>query len=202
MNTTHRIGIGVVLALALALASAASASARLVDLNANGSEVPAGAASMQTTAKDTTNAASPFVQAASARVAHQLAARDAVRDTAVASTSPHSEVIDNGGYGPPNIPPVVLGATAGSSGFDWGDAGHRRRRRHRPHDDRAWRNARSVATPHPPRNRPAELTASTRTPSPSGIQIMTARPQRPDTTSQLGRGGRNRRGRTRCPRGG
>jgi hypothetical protein len=123
MTTTHRIGIGVVLALALALASAASASARLVDLNANGSEVPAGAASMQTTAKDTTNAASPFVQAASGRVAHQLAARDAVRDTAILSTSPHSEVIDNGGYGPPNIPPVVLGVTAGSSGFDWGDAG-------------------------------------------------------------------------------
>ena len=91
MTSTHRITIGVVLAFALTLASAASASARQVDLTANGSEVPAGAASMQTAAKDTTNAASPFVQAASARVAHQLAARDAVRDTAIVSTSPHSE---------------------------------------------------------------------------------------------------------------
>ena len=33
--------------------------ARLVDVDANGSEVPAGAAGMQTTAKDTTIAASP-----------------------------------------------------------------------------------------------------------------------------------------------
>ena len=120
MTTTHRITIGVV--LALALASAASASARQVDLNTNGSEVPAATASTQTAAKDTTNAATPFVQAASARVGHQFAARDAVRDTAIVSTSPHSEVIDNGGYGPPNVPPVVLGVTAGSSGFDWGDA--------------------------------------------------------------------------------
>lgn len=121
MTTTHRITIGVVLALALAV-SAAPASARFFDLNASASYVPAGAASTQTTSHDTTNAATPFVQAASARVAHQLAARDAVRDTAIVSTSPHSEVIDNGGYGPPNVPPVVLGVTAGSSGFDWGDA--------------------------------------------------------------------------------
>ena len=77
---------------------------------------------MRTAAKETTNAAGSFVQAASARVAHQLAARDAVRDTAIVSTSPHSEVTDNGGYGPPNVPPVVLGVAAGSSGFDWGDA--------------------------------------------------------------------------------
>ena len=120
MTTTHRITIGVV--LALALASAASASARQFNLNANGSEVPTGAASTQTSSKHSTTAASPFVKAASARVAHQLAARDAGRDSAIASTSPHSEVIDNGGYGPMNIPPVVVGVTAGSSGFDWGDA--------------------------------------------------------------------------------
>jgi hypothetical protein len=120
MTTTHRITIGVV--LALALASAASASARQVDLNTNGSEVPAATASTQTAAKDTPNAATPFVQAASGRVAHQLAARDAVRDTAIVSTGPHSEVIDNGGYGPPSASPVVLGVAAGTSGFDWGDA--------------------------------------------------------------------------------
>jgi hypothetical protein len=120
MTTTHRITIGVV--LALALASSASASARQVDLNTTGSEVAAATASSQTTSHDTTNAAPPFVRAASARVAHQLAARDAARDTAIVSTSPHSEVIDNGGYGPPNAAPVVLGVTAGTSGFDWGDA--------------------------------------------------------------------------------
>ena len=120
MTTTHRIAIGMVLALAI---GAVPAAARQIDLTANGSEVPAGAASAHTTSKDTANAPSPVVRAAGARVAHQLAARDAVRHSAIVSTSPHSEVIDNGGYGPANIPPVVLGVTAGSSGFDWGDAG-------------------------------------------------------------------------------
>ena len=46
MSTTHRIGTSVALALALA-ASAAPAGARQIDLNANGSDVPAGLASMQ-----------------------------------------------------------------------------------------------------------------------------------------------------------
>ena len=41
MTTTHRIGTSVALALALA-ASAAPAGARQFDLNANGSDVPAG----------------------------------------------------------------------------------------------------------------------------------------------------------------
>ena len=103
MTTTHRITIGVV--LALALASAASASASQVDLNTNGSEVPAATASTQTTSHETTNAATPFVQAASARVAHQLAARDTARHSAIVST-----------------PAAIVHVTAGDSGFDWGDA--------------------------------------------------------------------------------
>jgi hypothetical protein len=52
MTTTHRIGTGIVLALALGTC-AAPASARPFDLNANGSNVPAGAASMQTTSQPT-----------------------------------------------------------------------------------------------------------------------------------------------------
>jgi hypothetical protein len=48
MTTTHRISTGVALALALAT-SAAPASARPFDLNANGSYVPAGSASMRAT---------------------------------------------------------------------------------------------------------------------------------------------------------
>lgn len=96
MTTTHRIGIGIVLALALALA--VSASARPFDLNANGSEVPAGAASTQTTSNDTANAPSSFVHAASARVAHQLAAKDGSPSTP-AARGPRSEVVSGGGYG-------------------------------------------------------------------------------------------------------
>ena len=46
MTTTHRITTGIVAAVALAT-SAAPASAGQFDLNANGSYVPAGAASMQ-----------------------------------------------------------------------------------------------------------------------------------------------------------
>ena len=46
MTTTHRITTGIVAALALAT-SAAPASAGQFDLNAHGSYVPAGAASMQ-----------------------------------------------------------------------------------------------------------------------------------------------------------
>src|SRR5947209_4075922 len=52
MTTTHRIGTGVALVLALA-ASAAPASARPFDLNANGSYVTAGTASMQAASQPT-----------------------------------------------------------------------------------------------------------------------------------------------------
>jgi hypothetical protein len=48
MTTIHRISTGVALALALGV-SAAPASAKPFDLNANGSYVPSGAASMQAT---------------------------------------------------------------------------------------------------------------------------------------------------------
>ncbi len=102
MTTTHRIIIGVVLALALA---SGSASARQFDLNTNGSEVPVATASTQTTSHDTTKAANPLVQAANARVAHQLAARDTARHSAIVGT-----------------PAAIVHVTAGDSGFDWGDA--------------------------------------------------------------------------------
>jgi hypothetical protein len=39
------------------------------------------------------------------------------------SAGPHSEIIDNGGYGQLNIPPIIVRATVPKSGFDWGDAG-------------------------------------------------------------------------------
>ena len=107
MTTTHRIATGVVLALALALASAVSVIRQGWSISeCHWLRGPSRCREQyQTTAKDIMNAASPFVQAASAPGAHQLAARDAVRDTASVSTSPHSEVTDNGAMAP--TPPVV-----------------------------------------------------------------------------------------------
>lgn len=42
--------------------------------------------------------------------------------TPAPSTGPHSEVIDNGGYGPANPSPTIVRVVGPSSGFDWGDA--------------------------------------------------------------------------------
>jgi hypothetical protein len=42
--------------------------------------------------------------------------------TAAQSTVPHSEVIDNGGYGFSNTPATIVRVTT-PGGFDWGDAG-------------------------------------------------------------------------------
>ncbi|MFZ0041569.1 MAG: hypothetical protein WAK93_09700 [Solirubrobacteraceae bacterium] len=39
------------------------------------------------------------------------------------SAGPRSEVIDNGGHGQLNIPPIIVRATVPTGGFDWGDAG-------------------------------------------------------------------------------
>ncbi len=52
MTTTHRMAATVVVALALGT-SAGAASARPIDLNANGSEVPAGSASVQASSRAT-----------------------------------------------------------------------------------------------------------------------------------------------------
>jgi hypothetical protein len=41
---------------------------------------------------------------------------------AAQTTGPHSEVIDNGGYGPPQPPATIVRVTT-PGGFDWGDAG-------------------------------------------------------------------------------
>ena len=95
MTTTHRIGTGVALALALA-ASAVPASARPFDLNANGSYVPAGSASMQ------------------------AASRPAATPT---STGPRSDVSSTNGYDFARVPPTVVRIVSRDSGFGWGDAG-------------------------------------------------------------------------------
>jgi hypothetical protein len=58
MTTTQRTSIGAVLALAIAT-GAAPASARPFDLNANGSSVPAGAASMQARGAEASDPVNP-----------------------------------------------------------------------------------------------------------------------------------------------
>ena len=45
------------------------------------------------------------------------------QQTTTTSPGPHSEVIDNGGYGPANQSPTFVRVIAPSRGFDWGDAG-------------------------------------------------------------------------------
>jgi len=42
---------------------------------------------------------------------------------ATAGGGPGSEVIDNGGYGPAVVGPVVVRVAGPKGGFDWGDAG-------------------------------------------------------------------------------
>jgi hypothetical protein len=146
MTTTHRISTGVALALALA-ASATPASARPFDLNANGSNVPAGSANLQAPSRPTgvppILAASKPSQRAALRQAQQQerlayiarhepssaryssAEMNAYADatpTAVPSTGPRSEVGSGGGY-PIGTPATVVRVLAHGGGFDWGDAG-------------------------------------------------------------------------------
>jgi hypothetical protein len=127
MTTTHRIGISVALALTLA-ASAAPASARPVDLNANGSYVTAGTASMQ--AASQTTGAPPIL--AAPNPAQRAALRKAQQQQLLAYSA----------YNPPKsakyssaemnayaytthtrIPNTVAHAASHHGGFDWGDAG-------------------------------------------------------------------------------
>jgi hypothetical protein len=118
MTTTHRISTGVALALALA-ASAAPASARPFDLNANGSYVPAGSASMQAPSQPT--GVPPIL--AAPKPSQRAALRQAQQQERPASTGPRSEVVSGGGYGPINTPATVVRGLAHGGGFDWGDAG-------------------------------------------------------------------------------
>jgi hypothetical protein len=148
MTTTHRIGTSLALALALA-ASAAPASARPFDLNANGSEVPAGSASMQAASQPTQPTGVPPILLAAKR--SQQAALQQAHDqerlaylahhqprgapyssaemnayatpTGVPSTGPRSEVVSGGGYGPINTPATVVRVLVHGGGFHWGDAG-------------------------------------------------------------------------------
>lgn len=48
---------------------------------------------------------------------------DQAATSTTASTIPHSEVIDNGGYSSLSNPPAVVRVTTPKRGFDWGDAG-------------------------------------------------------------------------------
>jgi hypothetical protein len=150
MTTTHRIGTSVALALALA-AIATPAGARPFDLNANGSEVPAGPTSMQAASQPTQpNGVPPILSAAKrsqratlqhaqqqdrlAYLAHhqpngakysssEMNAYGDATPSVLASTGPRSEVVSGGGYGPINTPATVVRVLAHDGGFDWGDAG-------------------------------------------------------------------------------
>jgi hypothetical protein len=148
MTTTHRISTGVALALALA-ASAAPATARPFDLNASGSEVPAGSASMQTASQPTQPTGAPPIlagptpaQRAALRQAQQQERRAYLADhqnakyssaetnaysdatpIGVPNTGPRSEVVSGAGYGPVHTPATVVRVLAHNGGFDWGDAG-------------------------------------------------------------------------------
>ena len=141
MSTTHRISTGVALALALAV-SAAPASARPFDLNANGSNVPAGSASLQaprrTTGVPPILAVATPPQRAELRQAQQqerlaylarhqpgnasYSGAEMNAYAAARSTGPRSEVVSGGGYAPTTSPATVLRVLAHDGGFDWGDA--------------------------------------------------------------------------------
>ena len=145
MTTTHRIGTGVALALALA-ASAAPASARPFDLNANGSEVPAGSASMpaaseptgvpppaarQTQAQpavdlrspDARDAANPAVRAIQGKGAQSRdAANPAVRTINAQGVRVAHELAARDSLTTSPPPPLII-TVPRPSGFDWGDAG-------------------------------------------------------------------------------
>jgi hypothetical protein len=118
MTTTHRISTGIALVLALA-ASAASASARPFDLNANGSFVPAGSASLQAPSQST--GVPPILPAP--RSSQQAVLRRVQHQEELASTGPRSEVVSGGDYGPINTPGTVVRVLAHDGGFDWGAAG-------------------------------------------------------------------------------
>jgi hypothetical protein len=124
MTTIHRIGTGVALAITLAT-SAAPASARVLDLNANGSYVPAGPVNAQALNPSRGGSAPVQTQAPSASPALiqglRLKAEAAAlghRGGAVASTTGSPTARSNTTAHSPRV-------TALSSGgpFGWGDAG-------------------------------------------------------------------------------
>jgi hypothetical protein len=129
MTTAHRIGTGVALALALA-ASAAPAGARPFDLNANGSEVPAGLAGMSPSQPAATSTSTqprtriadtgPCSEACSGGGYGSRVTRPAATPT---STGPGSDVSSTNGYDFTRVPATVVRTVSGDSGFDWGDAG-------------------------------------------------------------------------------
>jgi hypothetical protein len=131
MTPTHRIGTSIALALTLALAAgAAPAEARQFDLNANGSYVPAGLASMQapsqpaappTSTQPHSKIAStgPCSEACSGGGYGPRTSRPAATPT---GTGPGSDVSSTNGYDLARVPPTVVRIIPRDSGFDWGDA--------------------------------------------------------------------------------
>ena len=129
MSTTHRIGTSVALALALA-ASAGAAGARQIDLNANGSDVPAGLASMQAPSQSAARLTitqphskiantGPCSEACSGGGYGSRSGRPAATPT---STGPGSDVARTNRYDLARVPPTVVRIIPRGSGFDWGDA--------------------------------------------------------------------------------
>ena len=130
MTTTHRISTGVALALALA-ASAAPASARPIDLNANGSYVPAGSASMQAPSQPTQPTRLPPILAAP-KPSQRAALRHAQQQKRLAYLAHHqpndarysSAEMNAYAYATPTgVPSTVVHVASHDGRFDWGDAG-------------------------------------------------------------------------------
>jgi hypothetical protein len=151
MTTTHRISTSVALALALA-ASAAPAGARPFDLNANGSYVPAGSASMQTTSQPaaTSTSAGPgsdvssingydFARVpptvgppilAAAKPSQRAALQPAQQQRRLAYLAHHepnraqySSAEMNAYATPTGVPSTAVHVVSHDGRFDWGDAG-------------------------------------------------------------------------------
>jgi hypothetical protein len=128
MTTTHRIGTSVALALAL-VASAAPAGARPFDLNASGSEVPAGSPSMHVSSQPTQPAGVPPVLSVATR-SQRAALQQAQQHERLAYLAHHqpkgaqySSAEMNAYATRTGVPSTVVRVVSHDGRFDWGDAG-------------------------------------------------------------------------------
>jgi hypothetical protein len=127
MTTTHRIATSLALALTLA-ASAAPAGARPFDLNASGSEVPAGSPGMHASSQTQPAGVSPILSVAtrSQRAALQQAQHQE-RLAYLAHQQPkgaqYSSAEMNAYATPSGVPSTVVRVVSHDGRFDWGDAG-------------------------------------------------------------------------------
>lgn len=130
MTTTHRIATSVALALALA-ASATPAGARPFDLNANGSYVPAGSASMQAARQATTPTGVPPILAAATRSqrAALQQAQQQEREAYLAHHQPNGAQYSSAEMNlyahatPTGVAGTVVHVVSHDGSFNWGDAG-------------------------------------------------------------------------------